>query len=137
MTDKAHEIAANLERAETNIQAAKELFDKGYYDIAASRAYYSAFYAANALLLNENLDTTKHSGVIALIHQHFVRTGKLDKEQGKNLNWLFELRSVGDYGVSVHVASGGSVASQAGRRKIVRNGKTNTQIAVLGITRVG
>jgi uncharacterized protein (UPF0332 family) len=30
----------------------------------------------------------------------------LNKEQGKNLNWLFELRGVGDYGVSVHVASG-------------------------------
>jgi len=44
--------------------------------------------------------------VIALIHQHFAKTGKLDKEQGKNLNWLFELRGIGDYGVSIHVASG-------------------------------
>ena len=55
-------------------------------------------------LLNEGLDTSKHSGVIALIHQHFVKSGKLHKEQGRNLNWLFELRSVGDYGVSLHVA---------------------------------
>jgi len=106
MVDKANEIAANLDRAETNLHAAKDLLDKRYYDIAASRAYYAAFYAASALLLSENIDTSKHSGVIALIHQHFVKTGKLDKEQGKGLNWLFELRSVGDYGVSVHVASG-------------------------------
>jgi uncharacterized protein (UPF0332 family) len=41
--------------------------------------------------------------VIALVHQHFVKSGKLSKEQGRNLNWLFELRSVGDYGVSLHV----------------------------------
>jgi uncharacterized protein (UPF0332 family) len=53
-----------------------------------------------------DIDTSKHSGVIALIHQHFIKTGKLDKEQGRNLNWLFEIRGVGDYGVSVHVASG-------------------------------
>jgi uncharacterized protein (UPF0332 family) len=53
--------------------------------------------------LHEGLDTSKHSGVIALVHQHFVKSGKLSKEQGKNLNWLFELRSVGDYGVSLHV----------------------------------
>jgi len=106
MTDYKKEIAANLERAKTNLSAAKDLLEKNYYDIAASRAYYAAFYSASALLLKENLDTNKHSGVIALIHQHFVKTGKLDKEQGKNLNWLFELRSVGDYGVSVHVASG-------------------------------
>ena len=106
MVDNAAEIAANLERAGTNLQAAKDLLDKGYYDIAASRAYYAAFYAASALLLKEDMDTSKHSGVIALIHQRFVRTGKLDKVQGKNLNWLFELRSVGDYGVSVHVGQG-------------------------------
>ena len=106
MSDYSDEIAANLERAETNLKAARDLADKGYYDIAASRAYYAAFYSASALLLSETIDTNKHSGVIALIHQHFVKTGKLDKEQGKNLNWLFELRGVGDYGVSVHVASG-------------------------------
>lgn len=106
MTDYKNEIASNLERAKTNLSAAKELLNKDYYDIASSRAYYAAFYSASALLLNENIDTSKHSGVISLIHQHFVKSGRLDKEQGKNLNWLFELRGVGDYGVSVHVASG-------------------------------
>ena len=106
MTEHKNEISSNLERAKTNLNAAKDLLEKNYYDIAASRACYTAFYSASALLLKENIDTNKHRGVIALIHQHFVKTGKLDKEQGKNLNWLFELRSVGDYGVSVHVASG-------------------------------
>lgn len=123
MANNANEIAANLERAETNIQAAKDLFDKGYYDIAASRAYYAAFYTANTLLLKENLDTTKHSGVIALIHQHFVKTGKLDKEQGKNLNWLFELRSIGDYGVSVHVASGEALLARQVAEKLLESVK--------------
>lgn len=103
MSKYGEEIIANLERADTNIQAADELLEKGYYDVSASRAYYAAFYAASALLLNEDIDTSKHSGVIALIHQHFVKTGQLDREQGRNLNWLFELRSVGDYGVSLHV----------------------------------
>ncbi|MCB9003662.1 MAG: HEPN domain-containing protein [Ardenticatenaceae bacterium] len=40
------EIAANLERAERSLQAARELVNKGYYDFAASRAYYAAFYGA-------------------------------------------------------------------------------------------
>ena len=103
MDDYSDEISSNLERAETNLQVARELLAKEYFDVSASRAYYVAFYAASALLLNEGMDTSKHSGVIALIHQHFVKNGKLSKEQGKNLNWLFELRSVGDYGVSLHV----------------------------------
>jgi uncharacterized protein (UPF0332 family) len=103
MGDYEPEISSNLERADTNLQVARELLDKGYYDVSASRAYYASFYAGSALLLSEGIDTSKHSGVIALIHRHFVRTGKLSKEQGRNLNWLFELRSVGDYGVSLHV----------------------------------
>jgi uncharacterized protein (UPF0332 family) len=103
MADYESEVSSNLERAETNLQVARELLEKGYYDVSASRAYYAAFYAASALLLKAGIDTSKHSGVIALIHQHFVKSGKLSKEQGRNLNWLFELRSVGDYGVSLHV----------------------------------
>jgi len=106
MTDNTGEINSNLQRAETSLKAVKDMLEKEYYDIAASRAYYAAFYAASALLLKKNIDTTKHSGVIATIHRLFVKAGKLDKEQGKNLNWLFELRGVGDYGVSEHVSSG-------------------------------
>jgi uncharacterized protein (UPF0332 family) len=98
------EIAANLERAEKSIQAAKELATSGFYDFAASRSYYAVFYAATAVLLDEGLEFSKHSGVIASIHQRLVKTGKLDKELGKELNWLFELRNVGDYGVTIHVS---------------------------------
>lgn len=106
MTDNTDEIAANLQRADISLQAARDMIGNGYFDIAASRAYYTAFYAASALLLKESIDTSKHSGVIASIHRYFVKEGKLGKEQGKNLNWLFELRGVGDYGVSEHVSSG-------------------------------
>jgi len=60
-------------------------------------------------LLKEGLDFSKHSGVIASIHQRFVKTGKLSKEQGKDLNWLFEIRNVGGlwgYGTRVSATSG-------------------------------
>ena len=97
------EVKANIERAEQAVDAARKLASDGYYDFAASRAYYSVFYAASALLLKEGLEFRKHSGVIAAIHQRFIKTGRLEKEYGKNLNWLFELRSIGDYGVTVHV----------------------------------
>ena len=98
------EIAANLERAAQSIEAAKDLSGRGYYDFAASRAYYAVFYAATAVLLSEGLEVSKHTGVIASIHQRFIKTGKLSKEHGKDLNWLFELRSVGDYGGIAHVS---------------------------------
>lgn len=97
------EIQANLERADQALAAAETLLAGGFVDFAASRAYYAAFYAATALLLNKEKSFSKHSGVIGAIHKHFVKPGVLEKRVGKNLNWLFELRSLGDYGVTGHV----------------------------------
>jgi uncharacterized protein (UPF0332 family) len=99
------EIAANLARAEQSLLAARQLASGGYDDFAASRAYYAAFYAATAALLAEGVEFSKHTGVISFIHKQFVKPGRLSKEQGKTLNWLFELRSIGDYGGMVHVSS--------------------------------
>jgi uncharacterized protein (UPF0332 family) len=73
-----NEIAANIERADKSIQASRQLCQSGFYDYAASRAYYSAFYAATALLLAEGLDFSKHSGVIASIHKQFVKQENKD-----------------------------------------------------------
>ncbi len=98
------EISAYLDRAEQSLQAARELASGSFYDFAASRAYYAAFYAASALLLREGMEFSKHSGVIAAIHRYFVKTGKLAQEHGKALNWLFEVRGVGDYGGIAHVS---------------------------------
>jgi uncharacterized protein (UPF0332 family) len=97
------EVTANLERAEESIRAAQLLYEAWHWDFAAARAYYAAFYAATAALLGEGREYQKHSGVVAAIHKFLVKIGKLDKEHGKNLNWLFELRSIGDYGDTRHV----------------------------------
>ena len=99
----AAEVKANLLRAEESVQAAELLYAAGHWDFAAARAYYAAFYAANAALLSQGKEYQKHSGVIAGVHQFLVKTGKLDKKHGKNLNWLFELRGIGNYGDTRHV----------------------------------
>ncbi|GEM_PF-2666731 len=72
--------------------------------ISLPRAYYAAFYAAKAALLEDGLEYTKHSAVVAAVHQHYVKAGRLQVEQGKALSWLFELRSVADYGGTAHVS---------------------------------
>jgi uncharacterized protein (UPF0332 family) len=93
------EIQANLDRAKKSVAASRKLAEGGFFDFSAS----STFYAATALILSEGMEFGKHSGVIAAIHRHFIKEGRLDKAFGKDLNWLFELRSVGDYGVTAHV----------------------------------
>lgn len=103
--ERAEEIAIYLERAQSSLRAAQTLVWSGYSDYAASRAYYAAFYAATALLLREGLAFGKHSGVIAAIHQRFVKTGRLEAKHGRDLNWLFGLRTTGDYGGATHVST--------------------------------
>lgn len=73
------EIAPPILNERSNLSKRLDLAVKGYHDFAASRAYYAAFDDATAVLLNEGLDFSKHSGVIASIHQRFVKTGKLSK----------------------------------------------------------
>lgn len=101
--DRREEVRANWDRAEESLAAAAALLDSGYADIAASRAYYAAFYAACALLLSADKRYSKHSGVLAAVHRDFVRTGRLADEHGRVLNWLSELRGIADYGESRHV----------------------------------
>lgn len=121
MTRKyAREIDANLERAEESIQAADDLLQGEYFDIAASRAYYAVFYAATALLLFDEKKFNKHSGIISAIHRDFVKTGRLSKEMGKNLNWLFGLRNIGDYGVMVHVPKSDAEKAIAAARDFIK-----------------
>jgi uncharacterized protein (UPF0332 family) len=91
--EHADEITSNIQRAKTSIQAAKDMIEREYFDIAASRAYYAAFYAASALLLKEKVDTSKHSGVIASIHRLFVKTGRM-KPLMKEINKAIVKRAV-------------------------------------------
>jgi len=98
------EIESYWDRARESLDAARELVVMGHFDIAASRAYYAAFYAASAALMSRGKGFAKHSAVIASVHRDLVRQGLLEPAHGKALSVLFELRAIGDYGASAHVS---------------------------------
>ena len=64
---------------------------------ATNRFYYAAFFAARALLATREVDSSKHSGVIALFQRHFVKVGHFDVETGRTLARAFEKRQKTDY----------------------------------------
>jgi uncharacterized protein (UPF0332 family) len=47
------EIGILIGRAKRRLDAASHLFKEGFYEDAVSRAYYSMYFAAKALLLKE------------------------------------------------------------------------------------
>ncbi len=72
------EVELLLDKAQQNLDAARLLMDGSYLEIAASRAYYSMFYAAEALLLDRGLKFSSHSAVIAAFGKEFAKRGLLD-----------------------------------------------------------
>jgi len=86
-----------IERAEETFRDAELLLQNNSLKSALNRFYYSAFYAARALLATKGLDSSKHSGVISLFNQHFVKTGIMKIEISKILSKSFEIRQDSDY----------------------------------------
>lgn len=66
-------------------------------EVAASRAYYSMFYIAQAFLAGEQQSFASHSAVIAAFGQHFARTGRVPPEYHRFLIEGQELRLDADY----------------------------------------
>ncbi len=86
-----------LKKAEDSLRAAKLLSVNGLYDFAASRAYYTMFYIAQAFLLGEGLAFSKHSAVLSAFGQQFARTGRIPAEFHRQLIEAAGIRNQGDY----------------------------------------
>jgi uncharacterized protein (UPF0332 family) len=91
------EQAALLKKAHDSLRGAKLLAEDGLHDFAASRAYYTMFYVAEALLLGEGLSFSKHTSVIAAFGRRFARTGTVPAEFHRYLIDGQDMRTVGDY----------------------------------------
>ena len=92
-------IIAQINKSGEKIEAAKTLLEDGYLDDAISRAYYSMFHAASAVLLSEGLTVKSHSALKNTFGLHFVKTGRIDKRYARALNKLKDERENGDYDI--------------------------------------
>jgi len=92
------EQADLLRQAFDSLAAAKILDAQGYHGFAASRAYYTMFYIAEALLLGQGLAFSRHSAVHAGFGEHFVKTGVVPPQFHRYLIRGMEVRHTGDYG---------------------------------------
>ena len=90
-------IAYRQEKADVALDDAAFLSNAGRYALAANRLYYALYYAASALLLSKGIITKRHSGLIAQMHLHFIKTGILSAEEGALFKVMFDLRHEGDY----------------------------------------
>ena len=91
------EIKGLINKAEESLEAAKELFNKKFFDFSVSRAYYTMFYCVEALLLTKDLSFSKHSAVISFFGKEFIKTGIFPERFNEYINDAFRKRHKGDY----------------------------------------
>ncbi|MEO8853237.1 MAG: HEPN domain-containing protein [Ginsengibacter sp.] len=87
-----------IEAAYRTFDAARVLAENGFWNSAVNRLYYSLFYAVNALLVMNEIQTKSHSGSRAQFSNLFVKKHKFDIKYGKLYSQLFDWRQKGDYG---------------------------------------
>lgn len=90
-------VGHRMGRADESYEDGITLLTEGRLHSAVNRFYYAAFYATRALLATTGLDSSKHSGVISLFHQHFVKPGTFNPEISRTLTESFEKRQDSDY----------------------------------------
>lgn len=86
-----------MERAREDLDAAHLLFDAGNYRIANNRAYHAIFHAMRAVLVFDNFDSSKHSGVIAEFRRRYIKEGIFPTEISKMIGSAFTIRNASDY----------------------------------------
>ena len=97
------EITLYIERAHQMLEVAAHNLADGFYGSAINRAYYAVFCAANALLATQGLSRSKHSGVIAVFRQRFVKPGLIEIEYGDIYGRVMDDRHISDYDVETPV----------------------------------
>jgi uncharacterized protein (UPF0332 family) len=97
MSDELQGAREYMDDARRALRTANLAFDDGDWVGAINRAYYAIFYAANAVLNLEGLQRSKHSHVMSLFRQKYVKPGLVETEFSKVYGEAFKLRNEGDY----------------------------------------
>ena len=86
-----------MEQAAETMQAAKNCFAGKWYRDTLNRSYYAAFYAVKAVLALDGVDFKRHKDAVAYFNQHYVKEKKFEREIGRKLGKLKQLREKSDY----------------------------------------
>jgi len=100
---RSEEIKDHLILAEECLEEAKNLLSNGFYRGAVSRAYYSMYHAAKALLLTKNIAPKKHAGVLRMLGLEFVNKGYLEEVYAEAYKFAFDIRQKADYGIEFKI----------------------------------
>ena len=84
-----------------------------------NRAYYAAFHSLRAILILDDFDSKKHSGIIAKFRENYLKTEIFNKEISEYISSLFRVRTASNYDDFFIVSKEDSVSQLEKAEKIV------------------
>ncbi|MBP9993963.1 MAG: HEPN domain-containing protein [bacterium] len=99
LSDEERKIVIGLEteKARKTFAEIEILRQAGLWDNIANRMYYAAFHAVSALLISNGHIVGTHQGAVIMLHQHYIKTGILEKKYGTLYSRLQTMREQSDY----------------------------------------
>ena len=99
LNDEERQIIVSLEKekALSTFAEMDVLRQAGLWNNIANRLYYAAFHAVSALLIHDHHNVGTHQGAVSMLHQYYVATGILTKQDGAFYSQLQTLREKSDY----------------------------------------
>jgi uncharacterized protein (UPF0332 family) len=91
-------IKLKLTKANLRLQEVPVHIHLKYHSTAINRMYYACLEATRVLLLTKDAIVKTHKGVLAKLHELFVKTGELDNSSADYFSMLMQQRIVIDYG---------------------------------------
>ena len=92
-----------IEKSQEHLQESEDALKQNHFGMSVNRSYYAMFTSARAILALKELDSSKHSGLIALFSQHIIKPGLFPKELSKFLRKAKRIREDADYGDFVEI----------------------------------
>jgi len=90
-------IAVRLEKARDDLATAHEMIALGRLRGAVNRAYYAIYHLATAVLLTQDIERSKHSGVQSAFGRYLIKPGLIEPEYGRILTSARKARETSDY----------------------------------------
>ena len=94
-------VMYRLKSAKERLDSAKILLEAGKYKDSIGRSYYAIFTAVRAVLAKDEVDFSKHAGVISYFQREYIKTGIFDKKYSNYLQEAFQIRNNCDYAFRV------------------------------------
>ena len=96
MMDRAL-IIAHWRRGMLALQSAAVLMDAGLYADAIARMYYAILHTTTAALLTKGITPKTHQAAAALLNQHLIYPGELERPLLDIYRDAMEIRHIADY----------------------------------------